>query len=344
MPTSTGSVDARSVRQLCWAEPVRTLITGAGGFAAQHLIRDLLEQQSEVFGGTLDGAEPKGGVLSKKETGCVNWLQLDVTSDRSVAAVLERSRPERVFHLAAQSSVGASFANPLATWDANATGTARLLYALTTLQQPKLRVLVVSSAEVYGAVPDDEQPIPEQRAPVPINPYAASKAAAEMVALQVAATGGVEVVIARSFTHTGPGQDARFALAGFAEQLARMRERPEEPVLSVGNVSARRDYLDVRDAVRAYQRLLDVGANGTVYNVCSGNAHEMAALVEMLVALSETGARIRVDPDRFRPADIPLLCGDPARIRTLGWSPEIPLQRTLADLLACYQKPAERST
>jgi GDP-4-dehydro-6-deoxy-D-mannose reductase len=116
-----------------------------------------------------------------------------------------------------------------------------------------------------------------------------------------------------------------------------MHEGIMEPVLRVGNLSVRRDYLDVRDAVRAYQRLLDVGENGTVYNVCSGEAHELGALVEALVALSGTGARTQVDPDRFRPADIPLLCGDPRRIRTLGWSPAIPLQQTLTDLLACYE-------
>lgn len=331
-------MDARSLRQLRWAELVRTLITGAGGFAGQHLVRNLLEHGDEVFGGTLQGAPPDGGLLSAEETSGVIWLPLDVASDGSIAATLERARPDRVFHLAAQSSVGASFADPLATWDANATGTARLLYAIASLRHPKLRVLVVSSAEVYGAVPEAEQPIPEQRPLCPINPYAASKAAAEMVASQVAATSGVEVVIARSFTHTGPGQDSRFALAGFAEQLVQMGEGLMRPVLRVGNLSVRRDYLDVRDAVRAYQRLLDDGENGAVYNVCSGKAHDLGVLVQALVGLSGTGAQIEVDPDRFRPADIPLLCGNPERIQALGWSPEIPLQQTLADLLACNEK------
>jgi GDP-4-dehydro-6-deoxy-D-mannose reductase len=323
---------------------VRTLITGAGGFAGQHLVRSLLGYGDELFGSNLQGVPPDGGLLAADEAAGVFWLPLDVASDRSIAAALGRARPDRVFHLAAQSSVGASFADPLATWDANATGTARLLYAIASLQRPKLRVLVVSSAEVYGAVPEAEQPIPEQRPLRPINPYAASKAAAEMVALQVAATTGVEVVIARSFTHTGPGQDGRFALAGFAEQLVRVRDGLTTPVLSVGNLSVRRDYLDVRDAVRAYQRLMDVGENGTVYNVCSGEAHNLGALVQTLVRLSGTGARIEVDPDRFRPADIPLLCGNPERIRALGWSPAIPLQQTLSDLLACNEKAGAWST
>ncbi|CAN5871371.1 GDP-mannose 4,6-dehydratase [soil metagenome] len=321
---------------------MRNLSTGAGGFAGQHLVRNLLAQGDTLFGGTFQGALPDGGLLSAKEAARVCWLPLDVTSDGSLAATLERARPDRVFHLAAQSSVGASFADPLATWDANATGTARLLYAVARFSPPGVRVLVVSSAEVYGAVPEAQQPIPEQRALCPINPYAASKAAAEMVALQVAATTDVEVVIARSFTHTGPGQDARFALAGFAQQLASMHEGIMEPVLRVGNLSVRRDYLDVRDAVRAYQRLLDVGENGTVYNVCSGEAHDLGDLVQTLVAMSGTGARIEVDPDRFRPADIPLLCGNPERTQALGWSAAIPMQQTLSDLLACNQKAGPR--
>lgn len=323
---------------------MRTLITGAGGFAGQHLLRDLLRQGGEVFGGTLHGSKPEQGPLSDEEFVGVRWLTLDVTSDISVAAALRTARPHRVFHLAAQSSVGSSFSDPLATWQANASGTARLLYALADSPEPGLRVVVVSSAEVYGVVPEAEQPILEERPLRPINPYAASKAAAEIAAVQVAAANDFEVVVARSFTHTGPGQDSRFALAGFAEQLVRMRDTPGESVLWVGNLSARRDYLDVRDAVRAYQRLAETGENGCVYNVCSGEAHELRVLVEELVRLSGVSVRIEVDPGRFRPADIPLLCGNPQRIRALGWRPEIPLKHALSDLLSFQEMVWEPST
>lgn len=323
---------------------MRTLITGASGFAGRHLVRDLLRQDGEVFGGTLHGVEPERGSLSDVEIASVHWLALDVTSDASIAEAVRTARPHRVFHLAAQSSVGSSFSDPLATWQANATGTARLLYALADSPEPGLRVVVVSSAEVYGVVPEAEQPISEERAVQPVNPYAASKAAAEITAVQVAATGGFQVMIARSFTHTGPGQESRFALANFAEQLIRMRDAPDESILSVGNLSARRDYLDVRDAVGAYQRLMEAGENGCVYNVCSGEAHELSVLVEELVRLSGANVRVEVDPDRFRPADIPLLCGDPARIRALGWQPQIPLERTLLDLLHSKEMAWEHST
>lgn len=313
-----------------------TLITGAGGFAGQHLIRDLLGAGDEVFGGTISGTPPQSGTLSDSEIGAVHWIPLDVTSGPSIQSALASACPRRIFHLAAQSSVGASFADPVATWEVNAKGTAQLLYSLSGWTAP-VRVLVVSSGEVYGIVPESEQPITEAQPLQPTNPYAASKAAAEMAALQVAAAGPAEVIIARSFTQTGPGQDSRFALAGFAEQLALMRQGRADPVLQVGNLSPRRDYLDVRDAVRAYQRLAKVGENGAVYNVCSGAAHELAGLVKELVTLSGAGARIEVDPERFRPVDIPLLCGDPAKLRALGWTPEIPLRQTLSDLLDSAQ-------
>lgn len=267
----------------------------------------------------------------------MQWLPLDVTSDASVARVVDAVQPEWVFHLAAQSSVSASFTDPLATWEVNATGTLRLLEALERLDLSEVRVLVVSSAEVYGRVPEAEQPIAEMRPLAPVTPYGASKAAAEMAALQANARGRVSVVITRSFNHFGPGQEEHFALPSFASQLVRIRRGGGESVLKVGNLEVRRDLLDVRDVVRAYLRLMTDASSGQVYNVCSGEAHLLSKLVEELVALSGTGARIEVDPERFRPVDIPLLAGDPSRIHSLGWRPEIPLRQTLSDLLEAVE-------
>jgi GDP-4-dehydro-6-deoxy-D-mannose reductase len=255
---------------------------------------------------------------------------MEITSSPSIAAALAEARPDRVYHLAAQASVGESFRDPLSTWEVNATGTLRLAEALGA----EVRLLFVSSAEVYGVVPAEEQPIPESRRPHPTNPYAASKAAAEMAVLEAAHAHGTHAVIARSFNHTGPGQDARFALAAFARQLAAIHAGAAAPVLRVGNLQARRDYLDVRDVARAYLTLLDAGAPGGVYNVSTGEAHTLAGLVETMIELSGTGACIEVDPARVRPLDVPLLSGDPAALHALGWAPAIPLRRTLADLLA----------
>jgi GDP-4-dehydro-6-deoxy-D-mannose reductase len=303
---------------------VRALVTGAAGFVGCHLVRALLAEGCEVFGALQPGhAAPAGGAG-------VRWLEMELTSSPSIAAALAAARPDRVYHLAGQASVGESLRDPLATWEVNATGTLRLAEAV----RGDTRLLFVSSAEVYGVVPEAGQPIAESRRLHPTNPYAASKAAAEMAVLEAAHAHGTHVVIARSFNHTGPGQDPRFALAAFASQLAAIRAGAAEPVLRVGNLQARRDYLDVRDVARAYLTLLETGAPSTVYNVATGEAHAMAELVQTLVDLSGTGARVEVDPARVRPLDVPLLSGDPAALRALGWAPAIPLRRTLADLLA----------
>lgn len=309
---------------------MRALVTGAAGFVGCHLARALLAEGHEVVGTLQPGHDAPTGLAG------VSWVEMELTSSDSIEAALDQARPDRVFHLAAQASVGESFRDPLSTWEVNATGTLRLAEAI----RGDTRLLFISSAEVYGVVPEAEQPIREQRRLHPTNPYAASKAAAEMAVLEAAHAHGTHAVIARSFNHTGPGQDPRFALAAFAGQLAAMRGGSAEPVLRVGNLQARRDYLDVRDVARAYLMLIEQGAPGEIYNVAAGEPRSMAELVEMLIELSGTGARVEVDPARVRPLDVPLLSGDPSALRALGWSPEIPLRQTLADLLAHEAKRA----
>lgn len=320
---------------------MRVLVTGAGGFVGQHLVRDLLADGTEVWGATMTGRAPEEGPLSPGEAGAARWVALDVTDEGSVRAALAEAEPDRVYHLAGQSSVGASFAEPLGTWEVNATGTFLLLHLLgeRTRESGPPRLLLASSAEVYGAVPPDRLPIAETAPLAPQNPYAASKAAAEMAAADAVARGRVEVVIARSFNHTGPGQTPQFALPSFALQLARMEEAPEaERVLRVGNLSAERDILDVRDVVRAYRVLMDHGESGRAYNVCSGEARALQSLVEELIELSGTSARLTVDPARVRPVDVPILLGDAGALRELGWTPRIPLRQTLADLLGSMRR------
>jgi GDP-4-dehydro-6-deoxy-D-mannose reductase len=310
---------------------VRVLVSGASGFVGQHLARALLASGAEVYGTSPEPA-PAAPLLTPAERDAIRWLALDLHSEDSVRSVVAEARPEVVYHLAAQSSVAAGFADLLGTWDVNATGTLRLVGAMGEHAPPGARLLLASSAEVYGAVPEAEQPITETWLPAPINPYGASKAAAEMAAR--AGRGRMDVIVARSFPHTGPGQDARFALPSFARQLSEIAHGVREPVIRVGNLSARRDVCDVRDVVRAYLLLAEQGETGAVYNVCRGEAISMRELLERMIELSGHDVRVEVDPERLRPVDTPLLLGDPGRLQALGWAPEIPMRDTLRDLLA----------
>lgn len=324
MPTSSACARWRRARWPPRGERVRVLVTGAAGFAGAHLCRALLEEGHRVVGTLQGGHAPPASLPG------VEWVPMELSSHDSIARAMDEARPERVFHLAAQASVAESFGDPAATWEVNTLGTLRLVSALPS----GARMLFVSSAEVYGVVSDDAQPIPEHAPFRPANPYAASKAAAEMAVVEaVLGRARAQVVIARSFSHTGPGQDSRFALSAFARQLARIGAGLEPPVLRVGNLQARRDYLDVRDVARAYLLLAERGEPGAAYNVASGQPQRMDALVATLVELSGTGARVEIDPARVRPVDVPLLSGDSTALRALGWEPRIPLRDTLADLL-----------
>jgi GDP-4-dehydro-6-deoxy-D-mannose reductase len=308
---------------------VKILVTGGGGFAGRHLLRDLLREGSAEVAATHLGGPPP---LSDEEMSRVRWMALDVNSDESVRRVMSEIQPDVVYHLAGQASVGRSLSAPLETWEVNATGTLRVLMRLAEVGAGR-RLLLISSAEVYGAVPPERQPIGEGAPVLPITPYGSSKAAAEVVALQMGASLGVEVVVARSFNHIGPGQDERFVLPSIARQLTRIRAGEADPVVWVGNLDVERDFLDVRDVVRAYRLLMASGEAGGTYNVSSGVARTLLSVVQRLLDLSESGARLEVDPSRVRPIDIPLLVGDASRLRRLGWEATRPLDETLRDLL-----------
>ena len=308
---------------------MRILVSGAAGFAGTHLLKELSGSgDHELFAGTL--VRPNEWSSAER---AVEWIDLDITSGPSVLRAVRESRPERVYHLAGQASVGESFRSPLDTWEVNATGTLRILDALREEGLSSARLLLTSSAEVYGPVPIEDQPISESHPFRPVTPYGASKAAAEMIAVQTASSGGPEVVVARSFNHIGPGQDARFVLPSFAKQLVEMRAGDAEPVLRVGNLDVDRDFLDVRDGVRGYMAIMERGTNGGAYNVCSGTTRSLREVVEKLIAISGAEVRLQIDSERVRPVDIPVLRGDSTRLRGLQWEPIIPLEQSLRDLI-----------
>jgi GDP-4-dehydro-6-deoxy-D-mannose reductase len=291
---------------------MRILVTGASGFIGSRLAGALAEDGHQVWGTMLSGGVVPEGVTA---------LELDVRDRRQVAAAVEASRPEAVVHLAGLSHVGRSWSAPAEYFRVNVEGSRNLLEATAGR-----RLLVASSAEVYGAVPDAEQPIGEDRPLAPGTPYAMTKAALELLALPAGAT------IVRTFNVVGPGQSSDFALPAFAGQLAEIRVGRREPVLAVGNLGARRDFVHVEDAVEAYRLLLDEGQAGAVYNLGTGEAVSLDEALGRLIELAGTAPRIELDPARFRPLDVPLLVADARRLRSLGWRPRRSLGDALADL------------
>src|SRR5205823_335044 len=234
-----------------------------------------------------------------------------------------------VVHLAALSSVAASWDDATSVWNVNVVGTVNVLDAVQA-EAPDARVIFPSAGEVYGRA--DAIPTPESAPVEPLSPYAASKAAAE-IACERARRDGLRVVIARAFNHEGPGRDERFAIGSWVGQIARLEEAGGG-TLEVGDLTSERDLTDVRDVVRAYTLLLDEAVEPGIYNVASGRSVPMSAVVDQLVALARCEIEVEQRPERMRPADVPRMAGDASRLRAAtGWEPEIPLERTLADAL-----------
>ena len=255
----------------------------------------------------------------------------DITDAEAVALDIQRCRPEIVYHLAAQADVGASWKAPSETLRVNVEGTFNVLDAARRFGAT--RVLAVSSADVYGRVEAGQLPVGETAPMRPVTPYGASKAAAEMVCLQAGLGSKVEVIRSRAFNHLGPGQSNRFVASALAARIA-ANERSGATAVQVGNLSARRDFTDVRDVVRAYRLLAEHGEPGEVYNVCSGESFAVSDLADRLLAQARHRMGIEPDDGLRRPVDVPELTGDPSKLRAIShWHPEIPLEVTLRDIL-----------
>ena len=284
----------------------RVLITGAEGFAGRHL-RDAL---------TARGCE---AIASSA----------DVRDDAAISHEVQAARPDAVAHLAAVTSVAEAWNREREVWDVNAGGTLNVVLAVAE-HAPAARLLVASSAEVYGRIAEDEGAVGEDRALAPTSPYGRSKAAAEIAC----ARGELDVVVVRPFPHTGPGQSETFAIPSFAAQIARIEAGLSPPVIRVGNLSARRDYSDVRCVVDAYARLLEQRGGPRVFNVATGSAVSLASVLDRLLALATAEISVEIDPARLRPSDNPLLVGSPRLLmKATGWRPTRSLDETLEDVL-----------
>jgi GDP-4-dehydro-6-deoxy-D-mannose reductase len=314
---------------------VKVLVTGAGGFVAGHLFELLRSEHPAVEAYGL--VRPHGSAPGGAGAG-VTVLEADLNDPASIEPVLDAVEPDRIVHLAGQSSVHQSWVDPGGTLRTNVLGVVHLLDAV---RRRGLRpaVLVVGSAEEYGPVTPDELPLNEDMPLRPSSPYAVSKVAQGLLALQYGPAGGMRILRTRTFHHTGPGRGQTFAESSFARQIAEIEGGRRPEVLHVGNLEAVRDYTDVRDVVRAYWALLDHGTAGLVYNVCGGRGRRIRELLEILLAASGARVEVRVDLDRLRPADVPALVGDPGRLReATGWEPRIPLEASLGDLLDDWRR------
>jgi len=310
---------------------MRILISGVTGFAGPYLAAELAgEPGLELFGMTWSGDDQATtGLLPA----ALRTLVGDVTDDDSIRSVLEEARPDVVYHLAGASSGAAAWRHPIACYAVNALGTLRLLEGVRRLGLATTTV-VASSGEVYGSADDEAHPLTEESPLRPLSPYAASKASQDLVAAQYPRAYGMRVIRLRLFNHTGPRHPEQFVASSFARQIARVERGLQEPVIQVGNLDARRDFVDVRDISRAYRLAGRPDVAGDVFNVCSGRAVSIRHILDKLIGLARCEVEVHPDPERMRPADIPLLLGDPRRFREVtGWVPEIPIERTLADLL-----------
>ncbi len=314
----------------------RALVTGAGGFVGKHLLTYLLAETDWHIYGNAHAAS------LHNNDGRVRWVASDLTNKSETARMVDEVRPDVVFHLAAQSNVQQAFKDPEKTFTTNVIGQLNLLDALRECV-PQTRILVVCSSEEYGLVRPEDIPIDEDTSFRPNNPYAVSKIAQDAMATQYFLSYGQQTIRVRPFNHIGPGQTEHFVTAAFANQIARIEAGLQEPVISVGNLDAERDFTDVRDTVRAYHLAITHGEPGEVYNIGSRLGYKMQWILDRLVSMSKIAVEVRRDPARMRPSDIPQLICNPAKFYSLtGWQPRIPIEQTLADILDYWRDKVKR--
>lgn len=312
--------------------PGPTLVTGAAGFAGSHLLDQLAADGVDTVAWHRPGGHAPVAVRG------VRWQGVDLLDRAAVSEAMEAVKPSVIFHCAGAAHVGQAWNATANTLRVNVLGTHHLVEALRS-HVPDAALLITSSALVYGP---SHEAIGEEHPLTPNNPYGLSKIAQELVG--TASGGHARTFVARPFNHFGPRQDASFVSAAFARQIAEIEAGLKPPVIQVGNLSAQRDLTDVRDTVRAYRLMVDRGVPGRPYNICRGEAVAIEALLDTLVSFAKVSVDVVPDPARYRPNDTPIVLGSPARASAeLGWTPQIPLEQTLNDLLD-YWRARVRST
>jgi GDP-4-dehydro-6-deoxy-D-mannose reductase len=309
---------------------MQVLITGSSGFVGKHLTAILLNQTNwSIIGISRDHRRASSASSAER----MRLVQADLQDAARVSDVLSQHQPDVIVHLAAQSHIPTAWQKPWETFENNVRGQLNLFQGVIAAKLAP-RILVVSSNEVYGATSSDELPIRESKVMRPNNPYAVSKATQDLMAIQYWISHRLDVIVARPFNHTGPGQLPQFVVPGFAKQIAEIETGAQPPVMRLGNMAAERDFTDVRDIVRAYFMLIEKGVGGQIYNVCSGTPRSIQSILDSLFKLTPVKIAQETDPNKFRPADTPVSFGDNSHIRdAIGWQPIITFEQTLADIL-----------
>ncbi len=308
---------------------MKALIIGGGGFVGPYLVKHLKEDCGYEVAVTKTQKE-------KLEFEGVSVIDLDILQPDQIKEVLTGVRPDYIFHLAAQSSVAYSWKNPVLTIDVNIKGCINLLEVLKDLKNGGYspRTLLIGSGEEYGYIREEECPIVEDNVLRPGNIYAATKSCQNMLGRIYSDAYGIDVMMVRAFNHIGPNQTPIFVVADFCRQVAEIEKGLKEPVIYVGNLSAKRDFTDVRDVVRAYALLVKMGKQGETYNVGSGHAIPIQDILDKIIALSKCEIKVEVDCSRLRPVDVPVIEPDITKINeATGWKPSIALDTTIEETL-----------
>lgn len=301
------------------------LITGATGFVGGYL-REFLKSRESTVWGTAYPEKPQEHLEE-------NIFHLDIRSEKDVFTCVERAKPDWVVHLAAVSNVRYSWERRKETFETNLLGTSNLFEAIRRFA-PHSRVLFVSSSDVYGTKLASKKPYEEEAEVQAMNPYAYTKLSGEILSEFYTRIENLDIVIARPFPHTGPGQSADFVCSDWALQIARIEKGDGKSEIKVGDISVQRDYTDVRDVVRAYVLLLEKGKRGEIYNICSGKKYSLQRILDVLLSFSSQRIEILVDSQKLRKTEIPVLVGDNRKIkRELSWEPTVPIEQSLRELL-----------
>ena len=313
---------------------MRIAITGISGFVGHHFLQYLYDEgiEAEVFG--LDIREPVYDTSIYADVLKIKIQIVDLLDHDRLCRILKDASPDYLLHLASYSSVAFSWKNPTESFRNN---TNIFLNLITALQQGglKCRVLSIGSSEEYGLVSKDELPIREDRKPEPISPYAVARVSQEMLSKVFVDSYGSDIILTRSFNHIGPWQDERFVVPSFARRILDIkRSGKDSGTIKTGDISIIRDFVDVRDVVRAYWLLLREGRVGEIYNICSGQGTSLSKVIDILADVMKIEVTAETDPDLIRPNDNPVIIGDPGKISSeLGWKPSISLETTLGDII-----------